>query len=306
MNKKIHRIHHKLKVIKKERAEEKKRQIELNKLKREIRTLKRNYFRQVMKKKVLIHNIKRELRLSKIQYSKAQSKYVNAKSLESKDNKLISLKNARRMFISKKQDLFRLEKELRMLKEQTFDKIAAVVRGEIKLRLIYNKLRVNILQRKAKKYEMLKNKFSIGRKTLEQLKKTYGDSDKLNRVLKRVEKRYEHISDRLSKVKKMIIKLNKMKVTLINKMNGIEVKKYQQMKNKRGELKRVLNGLINDQYDLQIKEYCSNGNAQRIKYYLKLNKLQVKNIKLEKSQVTNALKAIEEKIRQRRNKSYII
>ena len=139
MNKKIHRIHHKLKVIKKERAEEKKRQIELNKLKREIRTLKRNYFRQVMKKKVLIHNIKRKLRLSKIQYSKAQSKYVNAKSLESKDNKLISLKNARRMFISKKQDLFRLEKELRMLKEQTFDKIAAVVRGEIKLRLIYNK-----------------------------------------------------------------------------------------------------------------------------------------------------------------------
>ena len=87
-----------------------------------------------------MRNTKKQARFLKIAYKKAERAYMRAHNLEKRNARGNALAGARKAYFSAKRAAYYMKKDIRNMKNIAIEKVDAILRGVLKLKLIDRKM----------------------------------------------------------------------------------------------------------------------------------------------------------------------
>jgi hypothetical protein len=303
LNKKMNALSKRIEVLKRRKAERKVRMIEIKKLKMQIRNYLKKYRAERKAKRIELRNSKRSTFLLKKAFKKAEREYNMARSLEKRNKKANALVGARKAYFSAKRRTYNLNKDLRMMKNIKIDKVNAILRGALKLKLVDRKMRIAEHNLSIKEYEQYKAKII---KRLAVLKK-YGrrlDLCPINRRILRHQikinlRRLRHVNRRIRHSQRGIMDCNNRIAGINKRYRMLAIEEYRHMKKNAENVKIIIKSLKRENKMYKFKRACAGEvTKKRMTYLIKSNENELKVLKTELSGYKSNIKRVDDAIKE--------
>jgi len=290
-----------LAILKKRKIERRQRKIEINKVKKQLKTYNKQYKAQRKLKKAQLSSAKKQSVFLKRQYKKAERAYNAARSMKKRERKAIALKGARLAYFSAKTRCYRLNKDLRDMKSISIQKVHAIIRSLLKLKLIDAKMKIAEHKVSMKQYEDYKKKVVL---RIQQLKKFARRLDlcpanqRLLRNRLRVNmRRLRHVGRKIAHSMKAI-RIHEMRIGFIHKkFRLLAIKEYKHMKNTVASIKQSIRELRLSIKAAKFRMACSGVvTRKRMSFIIKKAKNEIRSLKVELNDLRLKIKAVDDAI----------
>ncbi|EDR24255.1 DNA double-strand break repair Rad50 ATPase, putative [Entamoeba dispar SAW760] len=304
-------IKKRIEVLKRRKAERKARKLEINKMKQQMKEYNKKYHAEKKLKKAALRSAKRQVSYLKRQYKKAERAYNGARSLVKREKKAIALKGARLAFFQAKSAVYNLKKDIRDMKNISIQKVHAILRGLLKLKIIDANMRITEHKLSIKEYEVYKKKV-VSR--IQQLKK-YGrrlDLCPANQRLLRKRlsinyRRLKHIARKISHSMKAI-RIHQLRIGMMHKkLRMIAIKEYKHMKAMVRSLKASVKELKSTIRVAKFKKACAGViTRKRMNYIIKNAKNEIQSLKVEINDFRMKIKLVDEAIAEEKRQRLMV
>jgi len=288
-------------ILKKRKAERRLRKVQIRKVKLQLKKYHKEYRAERKLKVAQLLAAKRQVVFMKRMYKKAERAFNMAKSLKRRERKATALKGARLAYFSTKTRIYRLKKDLRDMKTLSIQKIHAIVRSLLKLKLIDAKMRISEHKVSMKEYEDYKKKVVLRIQQLKKFGKRLDLCPANQRLLRRRlhvnYRRFKHAARKIAHSLKAI-RFQQTRIGFIHrKFRILAIKEYKYMKATVASLKQTIRELRMTIRAARFKRACAGIiTKRRMNFIIKKARNEIKSLRVELTDLKNKIKSVDDAI----------
>jgi hypothetical protein len=288
-------------ILRRRKAQRKMRKIQIRKVRLQLRKYHKQFRAEKKMKVAQLLAAKRQVVIMKRIYKKAERAFNNAKSLKRRERKATALKGARLAYFATKTRIYRLKKDIRDMKSISIQKVHAIVRSLLKLKLLDAKMRIAEHKVSIKEYEDYKKKVVLRIQQLKRFAKRLDLCPANQRLLRRRlyinGKRLKHVGRKIAHSLKAIRNQQTRIGFIHRKFRLLAIKEYKHMKRTVASLKQSLRELRMTVRAARFKKACSGViTRRRMSFIIKKAKNEMRSLRLELNDLRLKIKAVDDAI----------